>query len=553
MSTSNYIEEYLLKLGATVDQSGMQKFFQALHGATTVSETSAKAIAGAFFKAQTEIVAGFAALGTATVGLIEKVAMADQQYRLFALHMYMSKDAARNLKVAMDALGEPLENLTWDRELRERTRQLIEDQRAMAPDGDFDAQMKKVRDIRFEFTRMEVEGQYLAMHVVNDFMRALGFGPNELLNKLRQFNDWVTHNLPEISNKIVTLFLPVWKDMELVFSATGKALAATSVAFTNFIGLITGDHSIMGTKFDLEKLAGAVVHVANGFAIFASAIANVEELLAHLVSAIALVASGDFSGAGTELKAAFHSITAGAVGGVMGGAAAGMLAGGAAGSIAGPVGTLVGGAGGAVMGAFVGSNIGDKLVGGGAVYGPSTRSDNAPIAELIDRYSRGFGISPALAHALAMTESGERQEATSKTGARGVMQLTQGTARGLHVNREDVVENISGGMALLSHLLNTYHDVPTAIAAYHEGEPKMDAILAGKATLSSEAYSEVAKVMQRLGTHGDVHIGSIVVHVDKTNATNEDVARVVVDRIRSTQTKTIQRNLSEFQDPAWSY
>ena len=565
MSTS-YIDEYLVKLGASVDASGMQRFYQALREASSVSDTSAKSIAGAFFKAQTEIVGGFVAIGTAAVGMVDKVAMADQQYRLFALHMYMSKDAARSLKVAMDALGEPLENLTWDKELRERTRQLVADQHAMAPDGDFDAQMKKVRDIRFEFTRMEVEGEYLAMHVVNDFLHALGIGPDELLGKLRNFNDWVNTNLPRISEKIVSIFLPVWEDLKMVFTATGHALAATSVAFTNLVGLFTGDSSIMGATFSFEKLSKAIVHIVNGFAVFATAIANVEELLAHLVSALALLATGNFSGAASELGAAFQSVTAKAVGGVIGGVgggwAAGAAGGAALGSLFGPVGTVVGGvagaAGGAVGGAWLGSNVADKA------FGTSTTkvSNGAESQhELVEKYAAQYGISPAYAHALFGIESGEHQynsdgslKVNPVSSATGVTQLTKATAKALGVDSANPEQNVEGGTRLFAYYLKQYGgDVASAVAAYHEGGPKMNAILAGKATLSSEGQQEVYKVLKSLGASGSVHIGSITVNLDKPNAVNADVANAVVAKVREAQNKRTQRNLSEMQGEAWGY
>ncbi len=569
MSTG-FIDEYLVKLGATIDQSGMQRFNQALREAALVSESSAAAIAGAFFKAQTEIVGGFAAIGGAAVGLVEKVAMADQSYRLFALHMYMSKDAARSLKVAMDALGEPLENLTWDKELRERTHQLVMDQRAMAPSGNFDAQMRKIRDVRFEFTRMEVELQYLTMHVVQDFMQALGFGPDTLLEKLRRFNDWVTHDLPQISQKMVALFMPIWHDVEMVGDATLKAFKAASVAFTNLIGLLTGDSSIMGTTFDLQKLAGAVDHIVGGFAVFATVVANVAEMLAHLVSSLTLLFSGNFKGAGTELSAAFHALGANAIAGVaggvlggVGGVGGGALLGGLLGSVAGPAGTAVGasigsaigGASGAVGGTFIGANVANY---GANKYGPT--GADASVTALVQRYAAQYGVDPRLASALVAQESGFRQFAsdgsvlTSATGAQGAMQLTRATARSLGVDRTNAEDNVKGGMSLFAHLLQRYQDAPTAVAAYHEGESKMNAILAGKATLSDEARSEVQRVMAAAGHGGgDVHVGSIVVHVDKNNATNADVGNTVALKIREMQNKRVQRNLAEFQDPSWGY
>jgi hypothetical protein len=548
MSTS-FIDEYLVKLGATVDQSGMARFHQALREASTAADVSASSIAGSFFKAQTEIVGGFVAIGTAALGLVDKVAMADQQYRLFALHMYMSKDAARSLKVAMDALGEPLENLTWDKELRDRTHQLIMDQRAMAPDGDFEGQMRKVRDIRFEFTRMEVELQYLSMHVVQDFMKGLGIGPDELLGKLQKFNDWVTQNMPQIANKIVTIFMPVWLDMKDVFKATGAAAEATGVAFTNLVGLLTGDTAIEGTTFDFEKFAKALTHIVHGFAVFAEAIANVEELLMHLVSALALVASGKFSEAGAELGAAFNAVTAKAVGGVIGGVAGGLV-----GSIAGPVGSGAG----AMAGSAFGANVFDKAFGGGT---SSVGKGSSDVHALIDQYAAQYGIDPSLAHAVAMHESGEHQFDRNGnplknpgSSATGVYQLINGTAKSLGVSSGDTAQNVQGGIKLLHMMLQRYHgNVAEAVGAYGEGAGVMDSVLAGKATLRPEARDNIAGVMRMMGKTGDYQIGNVTIHV--TQRPGEDgkaLAVRVKDQLSNMQGKQVQRNLAEFQDLSWS-
>ena len=528
----NFLDEYLIRLGAVVDESGMRRFEQAIRTATSLVDKSAVGMASSLFKAQTEIVGGFAAIGGAALGLVDKVAMADQEYRLFALHMYMSKDAARGLKVAMDALGQPLENLMWDPELQERTRQLIADQRAMAPSGDFEAQMRKIRDIRFEFTRMEVELQYLGMHVVQDFLKALGLGPDELLAKLQLFNDWVTHNLPTISAKIVTEFLPVWHDVERVGKAAADALYNVGVTFNNIVGLLSGDQSLIGTTLTLDKLADSAHHVSSFFATMSETISELTSLVAGLVTALAELSTGDFSGAEKSLV---ETLKAASV-------HAGRLAGGA-------VGTAVGAmTGHPIVGGTIGAALGDKL-----------DYLNSP-SRYVDMFAKQYGIDPALAHALASAESGERQldshgnVITSSTGAQGVMQLTRGTAAGLNVDRTDTAQNVAGGLSLLRHLLATYHgDIAEAVAAYHEGEPKMNAILAGKATLSPEARAEVVTVMRSMGKTGDVHIGSIVVHVDKANATNEDVGKAVADRIRQNQEKAAQRNMLEFQSLSSSY
>lgn len=547
MSTS-FVDEYLVKLGSTVDQSGMQRFHQALREATAVSTSSASSIAGAFFKAQTEIVGGFTAIGSAAVGLIDKVAMADQSYRLFALHMYMSKDAARSLKVAMDALDQPLENLTWDKELRDRTHQLIMDQRAMTADekpSESDATLQKIRDVRFEFTRMEVELEYLTRRVVLDFMKALGVGPDQLLTKLRGFNDWIIHDLPVISQKITRVLVPVWLDVKDVAEATAVALRAVGLAFTNIVGAMSGDDSIEGEAFNFEKFAKALQHVVHWFAVFAEAVDGVITGVAELAA---------------EMAKLFAHIPApildAAIGGVVGG--------------------IAGGPAGAVAGVFGGAAIGlsrntehaapDTFAAVGAKVGLPSTGGAREVKGMIDAAATSVGLDPAVAHAVAGAESGERQYDRSGnllkgqnpdgsfTSATGIFQLTNATARTLGVNSTDTSDNVRGGVALLAAELKKYQgDVPTAVAAYHEGDAKMSRVLAGKDTLSPGAVAEVADVMRRMGKQGDVQVGSITIHVDRPNATPHEIKNAVVAGMRDMNNKRVQRNLSEFQDTGYGY
>lgn len=520
----NILDEYLIKLGATVDQSGMRRFEEALKHARGAAESDFAGMATAMFKAQSEIIAGFGAIGSAAIGLVDKVAMADQEYRLFALHMYMTKDAARGLKVAMDALGQPLENLMWDPELRERTRQLIADQRAMAPAGDFEEQMRKIRDIRFEFTRMQVELQYLGMHVVQDFMKALGLGPDTLLEKLRAFNDWVTHHLPEISQRIVTDFLPVWKDVEKVAIAVGRALMEAGVLFTNIIGLFSGDTGIQSSTFDLEKFAKALGHVADGFATVANFITHTEELLSHLVSALSLALGGHFGEAGTELKAALNSVSA---------KEAMMLAGGTIGLLGGPAGLAVGAAAGERFGAAIEGAPTGGVIGGAA----STANFND------------------LVNAVIHQESGGNPNAVSSAGAMGLMQLMPDTAKQYGVaNPYDPKQNVAGGSAYLSSLLEKYGgNAAYALAAYNAGPGRLDQVLAGKATLPAETRNYVGSILGRLGQSGDVQIGTVTIHIDNPHATPSQIQTAVSNGMRDAMDKHTQRSLAELSGQSWSY
>ena len=86
------------------------------------------------------------------------------------------------------------------------------------------------------------------------------------------------------------------------------------------------------------------------------------------------------------------------------------------------------------------------------------------------RAGRKLEVSPALVKAVIHAESAFDPDATSRKGARGLMQLMPVTARQMGVaDPLDPAQNILGGTRYLKHLMGRFGDLELAVAAYNAG------------------------------------------------------------------------------------
>lgn len=557
----NVIREYLVGLGFTIDQPQYAKFANALSSSHKLVEAHTSGILSQYLKWQGAVTGIFTTLTGAVIGYMDKTAMAEQENRLFAQRMFMTEAQAKRTRMALDALGQPLEAIAWDPELHGRFTQLIHDQERLQQmlGPDYLQQMHMVRDMRFELTRMEVVAQYIGMKMLSDIFKGLGLGDGNVLTFLQGKVEWLMQHGPELAQRLADTIVPVLKETYRIGKDLGEVIGLAFNVFTNLIGILTGDRSLEGTNLTFEKMAGAVEHVVGWLAIFLEKIIDAEKLTLHLITAVELAVQGNRKGAMAELGQAMSGLNAGS--GFVIGSVAGSAIGGAMGIGGGPIGILGGMTGGALMGGGVGAiagllnpNSAPSRVPGGVALSPAG-ADLAAAA-------RAFGLDPNLLAAVAHQESGGKQTdangriITSGAGALGIMQLMPDTARRYGVNPYDAQQNATGGAHFLSDLLRKYGgDTAAALAAYNEGETAYDRNMRTGHALPAETRNYVDAIMAQYnrssrgggygGGGGGVHIDKIETHIMQPNATPAQIQDATTAAIDQRLGKLTQRDLAE--------
>jgi hypothetical protein len=345
----NILESYLVRLGFEIDGAGLARFEGALRS-TRRSVDSMVGVSGARLLGwQGAATGAFVGMGAALAGLVDKVAMADQNYRLFALRMFTTQAVGRELSITMKALGASLDQIVWDPELHARAMQLFKDQEEIVKNMGvgFEYNMRSLRDLRFEFQRLGVILQYGSFEFVSDIFQKLFPQFGNFIEKFHNWNDWLIQNLPQEANRLAGQVVGVIREVEDIgrhlfemFDEGGKLLIHT-------IGIISGDKSLQGAKLNWNSIGKAMSDAFAMLAKFIVGMTTLETQALHLMNALEDFLTGHPIDAVHELNAAKKG--AGTKAAQTG---AGAVVGGLLGSGLGPVGTAAG----ATLGGYVGAH-----------------------------------------------------------------------------------------------------------------------------------------------------------------------------------------------------
>lgn len=191
MANADVIKEYLVSLGFAVDEQQYRK-------ATGFVNRFGSIAGGAMAKLNATVGKGTAlwvsAIGSGTAALAalaSKAADADRSTEKFARRMWMSEQNARSLNQALSAMGESMDSINdiaASPKLREQFFTLRADS-AKYENADVDRALEKIKDIQFEFSRLQVFIENASRYIAYYMTQYLAKPMERIRQFLKGFND----------------------------------------------------------------------------------------------------------------------------------------------------------------------------------------------------------------------------------------------------------------------------------------------------------------------------------------------------------------------------
>lgn len=528
MANVDILKSYLVSLGFTVNEPEYRKMTDVLNKSAQQVEGFTKGMAQNFVRASTQIVGSLGAIAAATVGLMDQVSRADLKYQEFALRMHMTIPAAKEMKLVLDAMGESMENVAWIPEHRERYFTLLAQARQLeGSSGTGSEAFRAMRDLRFELTRLRLEATYMGQYLTLSLVKKLGETMGMAKMSFKEFNDYITNNMPQIADKIANKLVPVFtllksgwrvvKDIYGLFKQFWDSLGPGGQKLTIFAGILAA-FFLGGPWLQAKMVIGGLILLIDDFYAYidgrksAKALAPVWK---EFTAVMEYIRTGNFDesiqNVGTlglvlgDAARATHSLVKG-VKDLFGignsGAGNGIvnifqklgdavrLLGDARIMVIRVILALVDALGQVLQGNLsaakqrlqqLGSDV-QSFAQGQADHSPgaTTTADirwslgasgtsKSDFDAYIKEASQMYGVPESLIRKVMQAESSGNPNAVSSSGAIGLMQLMPGTAAELGVNPYDPRQNILGGTKYLAQMYALEGNWPNALRAYNGG------------------------------------------------------------------------------------
>ena len=222
-----HIEEYLVGIGADIDRQS----FDTAMGALRQLESGLRKLK--YAAAPMAIAAFITAVGKAAVNTIRDVAKTDMEYQKLANDMWVTKESAKALKIAMDAMGVSQDDIAWIPELRQQFFRLREEINRFATPADADEQLRYIREIGYDvqalFVRLKMFKEWIAYHLIKYLAPYI----KEFKAFLKYLSDMLGADMPEKARKIA-------RALSVVLSVAIQTVKAFGLAIKKVYDFIGG-------------------------------------------------------------------------------------------------------------------------------------------------------------------------------------------------------------------------------------------------------------------------------------------------------------------------
>lgn len=228
MALRNVIKEYLVSLGFSLDSNSLTRALDSINLSEGRLSSVTSKFTSSLAKGVTAILTFVSAAVVGVGKLVTSVADADMVAQNAANAMYMNAGAYTLMEDAVTSLGysmNELNTIARNPELTNRFAELVELGKNTAAPQELSSLLKQVRDVTFEFDKMQVIMRNGIRQIVYYFLKYLGGDLGDMQQSLANFNKKLQENLPKIANaiaKVLYIIYRVGKAIYYVISTVGK-------------------------------------------------------------------------------------------------------------------------------------------------------------------------------------------------------------------------------------------------------------------------------------------------------------------------------------------
>lgn len=610
------IKEYLVSIGFAINAAQYNDINKKLSGMGPLVKHQTDSIAKNMMAASKYITAAITSVTTAIGGMVAQNAKAEIGYEKFGRQMWMNTRVAKDFKIALDAMGESMEDIAWNPELRGQFKELMALSQKLRTPDDASGQFKGIREILFTFKQLKVEVKY-ATEWISYYLTKYFDGPLKNIKKtLTELHKNIVLNMPVWTKRIAEFFATflmvgkhaiqairdIWIWLTKIWDGfspgTKKVILALGALFT-FINLsplgriITALSALLlliddyyGWKEGRKSALGEIWKELDApLMTLGDSIKEISEAIGEVID-LTLRMFGIYDGNQSTKMQQFWKYIGSAVDNI-----ADQIK-----IIA--LGTKV------LTGLFTlpwdkkgneeykklqnefldaikhsakqwhwtgdnSNNNGGDWDGSVGYSGTKVKPLSKtvlnrlkPYDKTIEEAAKKYNVPVDLIRRVIQQESQGKQSARSKAGAIGLMQLMPGTAKGLGVNPYNANQNIMGGVQYLAQMYKKFGSWEKALAAYNAGPgnvQKYGGIPPFKETLGylknilgtpnfdhlqNNSYLTPGRSGNGTG-QSLVSFGDIIVNVPNTNASPQEIASAVEQKITKLDGVRVTRKIRD--------